>query len=108
MRIDNPPLLPQNSSMETTAKSYKFIGRVLPDGHLSLPQEAACDTGKEFEVIMRPLDDAAHSVSLYLEGKLEKRGRIEDLVLPRAEIEAAIERTFGSTDIDEILRSVRR
>ncbi len=94
--------------METTAKSYKFIGRVLPDGHLSLPQEAAGDTGKEFEVVMRPLDDTARSVALYLDGKLEKTGKIADLVLPRQEIEAAIERAFGSTDIDEILRSVRR
>ncbi len=34
-----------------------FIGRILPDGHLSLPEDAAKDVGKTFKVTLVPLDD---------------------------------------------------
>lgn len=34
-----------------------FIGRILPDGHLSLPEEAAKDIGKSFQVTLVPLDE---------------------------------------------------
>lgn len=33
-------------------EAKKFIGKVLPDGHLSLPIEEAMKTGKVFEVIL--------------------------------------------------------
>ncbi len=32
----------------------KYIGEVLPDGHLSLPEETAKQVGKVFEVILLP------------------------------------------------------
>ena len=34
-----------------------FIGRVLPDGHLSLPPEASQEVGKTFKVTLVPLDE---------------------------------------------------
>ena len=34
-----------------------FIGRVLPDGHLSLPDEQAKDVGKTYKVTLVPMDD---------------------------------------------------
>jgi hypothetical protein len=34
-----------------------FVGRVLQDGHLSLPEEVAKDVGKTFKVTLVPLDD---------------------------------------------------
>lgn len=37
----------------------KFIGKVLSDGHLSLPEDTAKDVGKIFEVILTPLEEAA-------------------------------------------------
>lgn len=38
-------------------KAKKFIGRVLPDGHLSLPEDAAKEIGKVFEVILLPVEE---------------------------------------------------
>lgn len=96
--------------MQPTIKTYKFIGKILPDGHLSVPVELREDTGREFEVIMKPVDDIARAISLYLEGKTEKKGRIEDInrVFPAEEIEEAITRTFGTANIDEIVNTVRK
>ena len=34
-----------------------FIGRILPDGHLSLPEDAAKEVGKTFMVTLVPLDE---------------------------------------------------
>ena len=62
--------------MEPTIKTYKFFGKILPDGHLSVPAELGEDTGREFEVIMKPVNDIARTVSLYLDGKVERKGRI--------------------------------
>jgi len=39
-------------------KAKKFIGKVLPDGHLSLPEDTAKEVGKVFEVILIPLEEA--------------------------------------------------
>ena len=95
----------KNSNMQTLNKAYKFIGKVLPDGHLSIPAEIARDTaGKEFEVLMTPIDDIKSSISLYLEGRLEKKGCIKDLSLDSAKIEDAVKKAFGTTNIDVILR----
>jgi len=33
----------------------KFIGKVLADGHLSLPEDAAKEVGSVFEVILMPV-----------------------------------------------------
>ncbi len=37
-------------------KANKFIGKVLEDGHLSLPDEIAKQIGKLFEVILLPMN----------------------------------------------------
>ena len=39
-------------------EAKKFISKVLPDGHLSLPEDMARDVGKIFEVILIPLEEA--------------------------------------------------
>jgi len=39
-------------------EAKRFISKVLPDGHLSLPKDTAKDVGKIFEVILIPLKDA--------------------------------------------------
>lgn len=37
-------------------EANKFIGKVLKDGHLSLPEEIAKQVGKVFEVILLPIN----------------------------------------------------
>jgi len=39
-------------------EAKKFISKVLPDGHLSLPEDTARDVGKVCEVILIPLEEA--------------------------------------------------
>lgn len=41
-----------------TAEARRFIGKVLPDGHLSLPEDAAKQVGSVFEVILLPAGEA--------------------------------------------------
>ncbi|OGW40458.1 MAG: hypothetical protein A2Y97_04305 [Nitrospirae bacterium RBG_13_39_12] len=94
--------------MQTTAKIYKFIGKVLPDGHLSIPDEVSKDAGREFEVTLSPVDDIKNLILLYLEGRLEKSGRFEDITLNSSEIEQAIKDTFGTTDVDTVMDIIRR
>jgi hypothetical protein len=38
-------------------EARKFISKVLPDGHLSLPEDTAKEVGKVFEVILIPLEE---------------------------------------------------
>ena len=94
--------------MQTTQTTYRFIGKVLPDGHLSLPADLALEKGQEFEVTVRPLDETYETVSRYLEGKIEKTGSFEDITLPAEKIRKAVETAFGTTNIDEIIDKVRR
>lgn len=94
--------------MSTITKTYKFIGKILIDGHLSIPDEVAKGAIKEFEVILTPVDDIKKTVHLYLDGRIEKRGRLRDLVLDSAEIEKAAKKAFGTTDIDIIMEAVRK
>lgn len=94
--------------MQTTQTTYKFIGKVLPGGHLSLPADLAAETGQEFEVTVRPLDETYETISRYLEGKIEKTGSFEDIALPAEKIRKAVESAFGTTSIDEIIDKVRR
>ena len=94
--------------MERTAKTYKFIGKVLPDGHLSIPEDVAKDTGSEFEVLLTPVGDIKKLISLYLEGRLEKKGSILDIKLDAERIAEAIRKTFGTDNIDDIIDAVRR
>jgi hypothetical protein len=39
-------------------EAKKFISKVLPDGHLSLPEDTAKEVGKIFEVILIPVEEA--------------------------------------------------
>ena len=94
--------------MENTAKTYKFIGKVLPDGHLSIPEDVAKDTGSEFEVFLTPVGDIKKLISLYLESRLERTGSIVDIKLDAERIAEAIKKTFGTDNIDDIIDAVRR
>ncbi len=38
-------------------EAKRFIGKVLPDGHLSIPKDLAKQTGKLYEVILVSLDE---------------------------------------------------
>jgi hypothetical protein len=40
--------------MKRTAK--RFIGKVLPDGHLSLPDETAKEVGSVYDVVLMPVE----------------------------------------------------
>lgn len=94
--------------MQTATKTYKFIGKVLPDGHLSIPDEVAKDAGSEYEVTMTPVDDIKKTILLYRKGLIKKKGRFEDIKLDSERIAKAIEETFGTANIDEIIDAVRR
>jgi hypothetical protein len=54
-----------------TAETRKFIGKVLPDGHLSLPADAAKEVGSLFEVTLRP---AEWDIYDYAETLAEEKG----------------------------------
>jgi len=41
--------------MKSTVK--RFIGKVLPDGHLCLPDETAKEVGSVFDVVLMPVED---------------------------------------------------
>lgn len=41
--------------MKATAR--RFIGKVLPDGHLSLPEDAAKEVGNVFDVVLMPVEE---------------------------------------------------
>jgi len=94
--------------MENTAKTYKFIGKVLPDGHLSIPEDVAKDTGMEFDVTLSPVDDMKRRILLHRKGLLKKKGSIVDIKLDAERIAEAIKRTFGTDNIDDIIDAVRR
>lgn len=89
-------------------KTYRFRGKVLSDGHLSIPDEVAQVIGKEFEVIMKPIDDIKNLISLYLDGRLEKKGKLKELSLDSEKIEEALKNAFGTADIGAIMEAVRK
>ncbi len=39
------------------ATTRRFIAKVLPDGHLSLPEDAAKEVGSVFEVVLMPVEE---------------------------------------------------
>ena len=41
--------------MKTAVK--RFIGKVLPDGHLSLPDDTAKEVGSVFDVVLMPVEE---------------------------------------------------
>ncbi|MGR3309497.1 MAG: hypothetical protein ACUZ77_01875 [Candidatus Brocadiales bacterium] len=53
-------------------EAKKFISKVLPDGHLSLPEDTAKEVGKVFEVLLIPLEEA--EVYSYAETLAKEKG----------------------------------
>ena len=53
-------------------EAVRFVGKVLEDGHLSLPKATAKRVGKQFEVILLPLED--EDVSGYAEDLAREKG----------------------------------
>jgi ribosome maturation protein Sdo1 len=94
--------------MKIMANTYKFIGKVLPDGHLSLPAEVAKGGVKEFEVTMKPVNHVKETIALYLESSIEKKGRLMDISLDSDAIEKAVKKAFGASNIDDIMESIRK
>lgn len=94
--------------MGTITKTYKFISKILPDGHLSIPDEVAKGNIKEFEVTLTPVDDIKKAMQLYLDGRIEKKGKLKDIVLDTAEIEKAAQNAFGTSNIDVIMEAIRK
>ena len=95
-------------SMHNAVKTYKFIGKVLPDGHLSLPEEVAQGQVKEFEVTIKPVDRVKETVAQYFKGGIGKKGRLKDLALDSRAIEQAAKEAFGVDTIDDIMDAVRK
>ncbi len=97
--------------MQTSEKTYKFIGKVLPDGHLSIPDEVAKDKGMEFDVTLSPVDDIRKMTARYLAGEIKKTCKFADITFSPSEIQeirSAIYETFGTTDVDTLIDIVRR
>ena len=53
-------------------EARRFIGEVLGDGHLSLPSDTAREVGKQFEVILLPLEAAG--IGAYAEDLARRKG----------------------------------
>lgn len=53
-------------------EAKKFISKVLPDRHLSLPEDTAKKVGKVFEVILIPLEEV--EVYSYTEVLAKEKG----------------------------------
>ena len=68
----------------------KFTGKILPDGHLSLPANAAEEIGKIYEVILIPVKEA--EIYSYTENLAEEKGFS---ILTEAEIEKIIHESKG-------------
>lgn len=68
----------------------KFIGKILPDGHLSLPANASEEIGKIYEVILIPVMEA--EIYSYTENLAEEKGFS---ILTEAEIEKIIHESRG-------------
>ncbi len=73
--------------MKRTAK--RFIGKVLPDGHLSLPEETAKEVGTVYDVVLMPVEGA--EVYSFAESLAKEKGFI----------------TFTEEDIERIIHESR-
>jgi hypothetical protein len=73
--------------MKRTAK--RFIGKVLPDGHLSLPDETAKEVGSVYDVVLMPVEGA--EVYSFAESLAKEKGFI----------------TFTEEDIERIIHESR-
>ena len=68
----------------------RFIGRVLPDGHLSLPDDAAQEIGKIFDVVLMPVEGA--DVYAYAGSLAKEKGFID---MTEEDIEKIIHESRG-------------
>ncbi len=71
-------------------EAKKFIGKVLPDGHLSLPEDTSKEVGKIFEVILLSMEEA--EIYTYAEALAKERGFSE---LTEEDIERVIHESRG-------------
>lgn len=53
-------------------EAKKFISKVLPDGHLALPDDMSKEVGKVFEVILIPLEEP--EIYSYAEALAKEKG----------------------------------
>lgn len=74
--------------MKTTAR--RFIGKVLPDGHLSLPEDAAKEVGSVFDVILMPVEEP--DLYSYAESLAKEKGFAE---LTEQDVERIIHESRG-------------
>ena len=74
--------------MAGTAK--RFIGRVLSDGHLSLPEDTAKEIGNVYEVVLIPLEEP--DIYSYAESLAKDKGFAE---LTEEDIERIIHESRG-------------
>ncbi len=54
------------------AEVIRFIGKVLPDGHLSLPAEASKQIGSVFDVVLLPVNN--HDIYEFAESLAKDKG----------------------------------
>jgi len=52
--------------------ALRFIGKVLPDGHLSLPEDASKKIGSVFDVLLMPVEEP--DVYGYAEALAKEKG----------------------------------
>jgi len=71
-------------------EALRFIGKVLEDGHLSLPDDTAKEVGKQFEVILLPLNE--HGAAQYAENLAREKGFSE---LTEDDVERIIHESRG-------------
>jgi len=74
--------------MKTTAK--RFIGKVLPDGHLSLPEDTAKEVGSVFDVVLMPIEEP--DIYSYTESLVREKGFTD---LTEEDIEKIIHESRG-------------
>ena len=55
-----------------TSAAKRFIGRVLPDGHLSLPEDTAKEVGSVFDVVLMPVEEP--DIYGYAESMAKEKG----------------------------------
>ena len=74
--------------MKTSVK--RFIGKVLPDGHLSLPDDTAKEVGSVFDVLLMPVEDS--EIFSFAESLAKEKGFIN---LTEEDVERVIHESRG-------------
>lgn len=74
--------------MKTSVR--RFIGKVLPDGHLSLPEDTAKEVGSVFDVVLIPVEEL--DIYSYAETLAREKGFAE---LTEQDIERIIHESRG-------------